>query len=77
MRNITHKPITLLPGPGEENLKKYLKGLNVHPFVICKLMRGHTGREYVTTAKSILKHVDELAFEIRNIQQGKHYLAMQ
>ena len=32
---------------------------------------------YVTTAKSILKHVDELAFEIRNIQQGKHYLAMQ
>ena len=23
---------------------------------------------YVTTAKSILKHVDELAFEIRNIQ---------
>ena len=71
MRNITHKPITLLPGPGEENLKKYLKGLNVHPFVICK--QGL----YVTTAKSILKHVDELAFEIRNIQQGKHYLAMQ
>ena len=48
MRNITHKPITLLPGPGEEHLKKYLKGLNVHPFVICKLMRGHTGRDYMS-----------------------------
>ena len=48
MRNITHKPITLFPGPGEENLKKYLKGLNVHPFVICKLMRGHTGRDHMS-----------------------------
>ena len=45
---ITHKPITLLSGRGEENLKKYLKGLNVHPFVICKLMRGHTGRDYMS-----------------------------
>jgi hypothetical protein len=32
---------------------------------------------YVTTAKSILKYVDELAFGIRNVQQGKHYLARQ
>ena len=45
---ITHKPITLLSGRGEENLKKYLKGLNVHPFVICKLMRGHTGRDHMS-----------------------------
>lgn len=39
--------------------------LNVHPYVICKLMRGHTGRDYMSPRqKSILKHVDQLAFEI-------------
>ena len=60
------------------SLNETARRLNVHPFVICKLMRGHTGRDYMSPQqKSILKHVDELAFEIRNIQQGKHYLAMQ
>lgn len=39
--------------------------LNVHTYVICKLMRGHTGRDYMSPQqKSILKHVDQLAFEI-------------
>mgnify|MGYP002964109543 FL=1 len=47
------------------SLNETARRLNVHPFVICKLMRGHTGRDYMSPQqKSILKHVDELAFEI-------------
>jgi len=47
------------------SLSETARRLNVHSFVICKLMRGHTGRDYMSPQqKSILKHVDELAFEI-------------
>ena len=47
------------------SLSETARRLNVHPFVIYRLMRGHTGRDYMSSQqKSILKHVDELAFEI-------------
>ena len=47
------------------SLSETARRLNVHTFVICRLMRGHTGRDYMSSQqKSILKHVDELAFEI-------------
>lgn len=47
------------------SLSETARRLNLHSFVICKLMRGHSGRDYMSSQqKSILKHVDELAFEI-------------
>lgn len=47
------------------SLSETARHLNVHSHVICKLMRGHTSRDYMPPQqKSILKHVDQLAFEI-------------
>ena len=47
------------------SLGETARKLNVHSYIICKLMRHHTGRDYMSPEqKSILRHVDELAFEI-------------
>lgn len=47
------------------SLSETARRLNVHSSVIYRLTRGHTGRDYMSPQqKSILKHVDELAFEI-------------
>ena len=39
--------------------------LGVHPQVIWRLVRHHTGKDYMSDRqRSILKHIDELAFEV-------------
>lgn len=47
------------------SLSETARRLDVHSFVICKLMRRHSGRDYMSPQqKSILRHIDRLAFEI-------------
>ena len=55
-------------------MQKYKNNIDKH--IRAKFYQGSCTKIRNHSKKGILKHVDELTFEIWNVQQGKHYLAM-